>query len=64
MFDLFNFPRLPAVGVDVMENGGSGQVVNQAAAVSDLAGMDASTLIPNFAVPNPDADWLYHAPCS
>lgn len=67
VFDLFNFPRLPANGAEVMENGngngGTAPVLNQAGAVSDLAGMDAHTMIPNFAVPNPDTDWLYHAPC-
>lgn len=59
VFDLFNFPRLSA-GADIMDNGNTAQMLGQTAAVPDLASMEPSTMIPNFAVPNPDADWLYH----
>jgi hypothetical protein len=56
VFDLFNFPRLPMAqeGVD----NGSAQNMGQAAA-PDLSAM-GNALIPNFAVPNPEADWLFH----
>jgi hypothetical protein len=60
VFDLFNFPRLPA-GADNVENGNTAQISGQNAAVPDLAAMDTSAIMPNFAVPNPDTDWLYHA---
>ena len=40
-----------------VENGNA-QAMGQAAA-SDLAAMNAA-MIPNFAVPNPEADWLFH----
>jgi hypothetical protein len=40
-----------------LENG-HGQGMGQAAA-PDLAAMNAA-MIPNFAVPNPEADWLFH----
>lgn len=56
VFDLFNFPRLPMT-VEGEGNGGApdlGQVAAQ-----DLAAMNAG-MIPNFAVPNPEADWLFH----
>ena len=58
VFDLFNFPRLPAAGIDGLENGnGTGvNAMNQAAA-PELGGMG---MMPNFAVPNPEADWLFH----
>ncbi len=56
VFDLFNFPRLPMTQEGV-ENG-SGQGLGQAAA-PDLEAMHPS-MIPNFAVPNPEADWLFH----
>jgi hypothetical protein len=37
---------------------GSAQNMGQAAA-PDLSAM-GNALIPNFAVPNPEADWLFH----
>ena len=37
---------------------GSGQAMGQAVP-PDLAAMNAA-MIPNFAVPNPEADWLFH----
>jgi len=59
VFDIFNFPRLPTVH-EVVDNGGSThtQAMGPAAA-PDLASMNAA-MIPNFAVPNPEADWLFH----
>ena len=57
VFDLFNFPRVPMTQ-DGVENG-SVQAMGQAAA-PDLASMNAAAMIPNFAVPNPEADWLFH----
>ncbi|EXJ92054.1 hypothetical protein A1O3_00604 [Capronia epimyces CBS 606.96] len=56
VFDLFNFPRLPMTQEGV-ENGHS-QSLDQAAP-QDLAALNAA-MIPNFAVPNPEADWLFH----
>jgi len=56
VFDLFNFPRLPMTHEGV-ENGHA-QALEQAAA-PELATMNAA-MIPNFAVPNPEADWLFH----
>jgi len=55
VFDLFNFPRLATAGADGLENGNQAQVLDQAAGASDLA-----TMIPNFAVPDPQEDWLFH----
>ena len=43
---------------DGVEHGNS-QAMAQAAQ-SDLAAMNAAAMIPNFAVPNPEADWLFH----
>ncbi|EXJ93783.1 hypothetical protein A1O1_02176 [Capronia coronata CBS 617.96] len=56
VFDLFNFPRLPTTqeGVEPGNSQGLGP-----AAPPDLAAMNAA-MIPNFAVPNPEADWLFH----
>jgi hypothetical protein len=59
VFDLFNFPRLPA-GADVIENGNTAQAMGQTAAVPGFEGIDTTEMMPNFAVPNPDTDWLYH----
>lgn len=56
VFDLFNFPRLPMTQ-EAVEHGNT-QGLGQAAP-SDLAAMTPS-MIPNFAVPNPEADWLFH----
>ncbi|OCT44339.1 hypothetical protein CLCR_05445 [Cladophialophora carrionii] len=56
VFDLFNFPRIPMTQEGV-ENGNA-QAMGQAAP-PDLSAMNAA-MIPNFAVPNPEADWLYH----
>ena len=56
MFDLFNFPRVPMVQEGVEH--GNAQAMGQAAP-PDLAAMNAA-MIPNFAVPNPEADWLFH----
>ncbi|KIW94258.1 uncharacterized protein Z519_05574 [Cladophialophora bantiana CBS 173.52] len=56
VFDLFNFPRVPTTQEGV-ENGNA-QALGQAAP-PDLAAMNAA-MIPNFAVPNPEADWLFH----
>ena len=60
VFDLFNFPRLPTAQGGA-ENG-MGQGMNQAVAqeANLVAGMNAA-MIPNFAVPNPEADWLFHS---
>ncbi len=43
---------------DGVENGNT-QAMGQAAA-PDLTAMNAAAMIPNFAVPNPEADWLFH----
>ncbi|OAL29597.1 hypothetical protein AYO22_02011 [Fonsecaea multimorphosa] len=56
VFELFNFPRVPMTQEGV-ENGNA-QGLGQAAP-PDLAAMNAG-MIPNFAVPNPEADWLFH----
>ncbi|KIW81784.1 hypothetical protein Z517_04810 [Fonsecaea pedrosoi CBS 271.37] len=56
VFDLFNFPRVPMTQEGV-ENGNA-QGLGQAAP-PDLSAMNAG-MIPNFAVPNPEADWLFH----
>ena len=40
-----------------MENGGA--VGMGQGGPQDLAAMNAA-MIPNFAVPNPEADWLFH----
>ncbi|KAK5192409.1 hypothetical protein LTR96_007033 [Exophiala xenobiotica] len=56
VFDLFNFPRLPMTH-EGLENG-NGQGMGQGAP-TDLGAMNTS-MIPNFAVPNPEADWLFH----
>jgi hypothetical protein len=46
VFDIFNFPRLPAV--EEVVNGG----------VQSLNPTTAPDL--TYAVPNPDSDWLFH----
>jgi hypothetical protein len=56
VFDLFNFPRIP-MAQEGGESGNTEGAMGQAA--PDLAAMNAA-MIPNFAVPNPEADWLYH----
>ncbi|KAL6242927.1 hypothetical protein RBB50_010027 [Rhinocladiella similis] len=56
VFDLFNFPRLP-MGQEGLEQG-NGQGLGSTA-TPDLGAMNAS-MITNFAVPNPEADWLFH----
>lgn len=57
VFDLFNFPRLP-LAAEGMEAGNS-QTLQHNVVPDDLAGM-TSAMIPNFSVPNPDTDWLFH----
>lgn len=57
VFDLFNFPRLPMAQEGVDNGDGQGDLSQTAA--PDLAAM-GNNLIPNFAVPNPEADWLFH----
>jgi hypothetical protein len=66
VFDLFNFPRMLVPGVDVLGGTGNGHSHNtnpedQAPDMSDIGGMNPANMIPNFAVPNPEADWLYHS---
>jgi hypothetical protein len=56
VFDLFNFPRLP-MNHEGPENG-SEEAMTQAAA-PDLSTLNAG-MIPDFAFPNPEADWLFH----
>ncbi|KAJ9630281.1 hypothetical protein H2204_008499 [Knufia peltigerae] len=55
VFDLFNFPRLP-MGQEGLEQG-NGQGLGPTA-TPDLGAMNVS-MNPNFAVPNPEADWLF-----
>lgn len=55
VFDLFNFPRIPANGVDGVDSVNGTQIIGQDAATTDL-----SSIMPNFAVPDPDTDWLFH----
>ena len=57
VFDLFNFPRLPA-GQDVGVND-NGQVPQQMA--PEVPDMNNALNFMNFAVPNPETDWLYNA---
>ncbi|KIV86616.1 hypothetical protein PV11_02216 [Exophiala sideris] len=56
VFDLFNFPRLPMAneGLDNGNTQGIGQAAHQ-----DLGTMNPAMNL-NFAVPNPEADWLFH----
>jgi len=56
VFDLFNFPRLPNVA-DPVDNGNT-QGLGQSPA-TDLSAVNAAMSMPNFAVPNPDTDWLF-----
>ena len=56
VFDLFNFPRLP-MGQELMEDNNA-QPLDPTA--PDLSSMNTA-MIPNFAVPNPDTDWLFHS---
>ena len=57
VFDLFNFPRLPA-GQDVGVND-NGQVPQQMP--PEVPDMNNALNFMNFAVPNPETDWLYNA---
>ena len=57
VFDLFNFPRLPVVAEGMATS--DPQTLQHDVANDDLSGM-ASAMIPNFSVPNPDTDWLFH----
>ncbi|RMZ89575.1 hypothetical protein DV736_g3188, partial [Chaetothyriales sp. CBS 134916] len=59
VFDLFNFPRLPNapsgtenVNTDVMNHAVAGD--------PSLATNLDTGMIPNFTVPDPEADWLFH----
>jgi hypothetical protein len=59
VFDLFNFPRLPA-GQDVAGNGNSQDHVPQQMP-SEVPDMNNALNFMNFTVPNPETDWLYNA---
>lgn len=52
VFDIFNFPRLPVIAAG-FENGNAQTLNPKPASALNPA------LIPNFAVPDPDTDWLY-----
>jgi hypothetical protein len=56
VFDLFNFPRMPMAqeGVETAAASNMGQ-----AAPADLGAVGVG-MAPNFTVPNPEADWLFH----
>lgn len=58
VFDLFNFPRMP-IAADNVDNGQDGSM--NTAGVEDIGGMNGTMTIPNFAQPNPESDWLFHA---
>jgi hypothetical protein len=57
VFDLFNFPRLPN-GADVAPNE-TNEVPNQMP--PEIHDMNNALNFMNFAVPNPETDWLYNA---
>jgi hypothetical protein len=57
VFDLFNFPRLPA-GQDAAVND-NGHVPHQMPL--EVPEMNNALNFMNFAVPNPETDWLYSA---
>ena len=56
VFDLFNFPRLPN-GADVAPNE-TNEVPNQMP--PEIPDMNHALNFMNFAVPNPETDWLYN----
>jgi hypothetical protein len=58
VFDLFNFPRAP---MPHDASGGNGTHNIGQPAAPDLATAQAVAMIPNFAVPNPEADWLFQS---
>lgn len=55
VFDLFNFPR-PPMGQEILDNPHP-QLMGEAA--PDVALMNGA-MMPNFAVPDPETDWLFH----
>ena len=57
VFDLFNFPRLPA-GQEAAVND-TNEVPNQMP--PEVPDMNNALNFMNFAVPNPETDWLYNA---
>ena len=61
VFDLFNFPRIPVASE--IGNGANGQHLQAAQSLSQTVDSIHSgpSNIPSFAVPNPDADWLFNA---
>ena len=66
VFDIFNFPRLPMLVDNGVNTANAPHQQSQQeqfgnAEAEHLAGMvDGPTMyIPNFAVPNPESDWLY-----
>lgn len=58
VFDIFNFPRIPMTA----ETGGSvqGQGAGQGPP-TDFNALNGAMTMPNFAVPDPETDWLFHA---
>jgi hypothetical protein len=46
------------MALESLENGGAHNL--DEAVAPDVTGMSA-TMVPNFAVPNPDADWLFQS---
>ena len=61
VFDIFNFPRLP-MAPEVAENGFDGQNTGtgQEMASTHVDALNTGAMsIPNFAVPNPESDWLF-----
>lgn len=61
VFDIFNFPRMPiAVSNESMESREQGQDQGLAQGQStSLEAANGTMIIPNFAMPNPEADWLF-----
>ncbi|RMZ75933.1 hypothetical protein DV738_g5265, partial [Chaetothyriales sp. CBS 135597] len=61
VFDLFNFPRLPNAPTGVEHE--RAEAMNQAAAEDPglATSLDTVSIIPSFTVPDPEADWLFHA---
>jgi hypothetical protein len=62
VFDLFNFPRLHTNGPDTSGDSipQSDMHQMQSAVASDLVASTDAVMMPNFPVPNPEEDWLFH----
>lgn len=59
VFDLFNFPRLPANGADALDDGNTSHMnLPHPDITPNLVNMNTAQ-IPDFSVPNPQEDWLF-----